>query len=199
MKKLLSVVLLIVLVVSLATTVKAATLSSESEALYNYISKDFKVAGKDVKLLNDYYLSTAQSYLAAHPIDKDTRALVESNLDEVLAIMDQQGVTNIFALKGNSQVEGLIKEAATALDLKVNYDPTTGNVVVKTANDTPLVTVSAKTAVANPSSSTSVVVPVTTPSLVQTDVVDYSYLVVPAVAIIAVAMFVVYKKLAKNA
>ena len=196
MKKLLSIVLLVVLVISLATTVRATT--ADADKLYDYISQKFTIAGKEVYLLSPAYLQIAKNYLSAHAedIDFDTQSFVEGNIKEVIKVMDEAGVTNVFDLNefDLNYVKTNVKGAAEALGLNVDYDPTTGKIVVKSGDEI-LVSTSAK-AIADIESN--VAVPLASPDLVQTDVVNYSYLVVPAVAMIAVAMFVAYKKLEAN-
>ncbi len=176
MKKLLSVTLLIVLVLTLATTVKAAT---PAEELYNYISGTFTIAGQEVKLLTDDQLVTAERYLSTHELTNDEYLHVRDQIVSTVDIMDEAGVTSVYDLEDAdlNKVKSNVKEAAETLGLTVNYDANKKTISVYDGT-----TLLETTSLDNANKA------------VQTDVVNYAYVAAPIVAIIAVAMFVGYKK-----
>jgi len=182
MKKVLSIALTVMLVFALATTVKAAT---PSEDLYAYVSKTFTIAGQEVKLLKEAQLVEVDRYLTQNSITEEQYNTVKTQIDNVVAVMNKAGVTDPRDLKGEDEanVKSYVNTAATALNLKVSYDAKNDTVIVKDANGNVITELGPDAFV----------------KLVQTGSTHYEYIAVPAVAIIAVAIVIGYKKVTANA
>ena len=181
MKKVLTVALLVVLLFALSTTVRAANFSQD---LYNYISGDFEVNGQKVKLLTDGQLKQAKDYLDTHAIeDPNVYADIKDNIAATVKIMNEAKVSSVFELEGVDLgvVKSYAKAVAEDLGLTIDYDPANNKIIVTDGEGNVVADIS------------------TVAGQVQTDVVNYGYLAIPVVAIIAVAMVAVYKKVEANA
>ena len=182
MKKLLSIALLIALIFGMATTVKAAT---PSEDLYAYVSKTFTIAGQEVKLLGNAELVKVERYLTENSITTEQYNTVKTQIDNVVAVMNKAGVTDVTKLTGANEeaVKGYVNVAASALNLTVTYNAKDDSVEIYNAEGK-LVDVTSTTSVTK---------------LAQTGATHYEYVAVPVVAIIAVAIVTIYKKVTANA
>ena len=180
MKKVVTIALLVVLVVSLATTVKAAT---ASERLYSYLTQTFKIAGQDVKVPQEY-LAEAERYLTTHEIEDTAYYQISYYVDCVVEEMDKAGITDFTKLEGEARtkVAEYVQAAADVLGLTVDYDANTQQIKVLDKDGSVITTFSLSD----------------TTKLTQTDLVHYGYIAIPAVAIIAVALVAVYKKIEAN-
>ncbi len=177
MKRLVSIALVLMLLLGLATTVQAAT---PSEDLYAYVSKTFTIAGQEVKLLSDADLVKVERYLNENSITEDQYNTIKTQIDKVVAVMDAAGVTDVTKLTGTDEenVKSYVSVAAAALDLTVTYN----------AKDDSVTILDASGKVIEQTSTTSV------HKLTQTGATHYGYVAVPVVAIIAVAIVAAYKK-----
>lgn len=182
MKKVLSVALVIMLIFALATTVKAAT---PSEDLYAYVSKTFTIAGQEVKLLDNAYLVEVETYLNQNSITEEQYNTVKAEIDKVVAVMNKAGVTDPKKLTGEDEanVKSYVQTAAAALNLKVTFDAKTDRVIVYDLNGNKITEIDPQAA----------------STLRPTGSAHYEYIAVPAVAIIAVAIVIGYKKVTANA
>ena len=183
MKKLVSVALLVMLVVTLATTVKAAT---PSEELYNYISGTFTIAGQEVKLLTSGQLVQAKRYLDTHELTNDEYLHVKDQIVSTIEVMNEAGVTNVFDLEGQDLefVKINAQAAAKTLGLTIDYNSSDRTFLIKETATGDVVASFLLDA---------------NNKLVQTDELHYEYIAISVVAIIAVAIVMINKKVTANA
>ena len=109
MKKSLTIALLIVmLVMSLATVVNAATSANLADKLYE------KGAAYKVKI---------ERYLSENPVSDETANAILAKADEVIAIMDEAGVKNYSKLTANqkSKIKAIATEAADLVDIQLVF------------------------------------------------------------------------------
>lgn len=179
MKKLLTVTLLVVLMLTIATTTMAAT---ESELLA-YVSKTFTIAGEEVSISASDKVKV-ERYLNEYEVTEEQADQVVAKIDEVVAIMNEAGVSDLTKLsqEDKQRVIAIANEAASILGLELKYDASTKEIsVYKEGKLIETTTLASST------------------TLAQTGSTNYAYIVVPAVAIIAIAIAVIAKKAKVNA
>ena len=134
MRKILSITLMLVAVLSLNLNVKAA---SEDELLA-HMTKTFQIAGGDVKLL-DSDVVKLERYLSENEITGEQADKIIANVDKIVAIMNSEGVRDPLKLNATKRKEvlNLAKEAASFAGASLTYDYT--NKVVSVYKDGKLV------------------------------------------------------------
>lgn len=113
MKKVLLSVILFVMVAVFATTMVNATTGAElPEAIYNKGSKYGVTQGHKVKM---------ERYLARHPITDDQANQVMAKVDEVVAVFENAGVTNMADLSNADlkKIQDISTEAASIVNVKI--------------------------------------------------------------------------------
>jgi len=181
MKKLVSVALVVMLIFALATTVKAAT---PSEDLYAYASKTFTIANTPVKL-DSYYLNELESYLNENSITQEQCNAIKAQIDNIVNAMDEAGVSDVYALTGEAEakVKSYVQAAAAVVNLTVTFNAKTDRPIIYDADGKKITELDPNAGkLLRPTGST-----------------HYEYIAVPAVAIIAVAIVIGYKKVTANA
>lgn len=179
MKKLLTATLLVVLMLTIATSAMAAT---ESELLA-YVSKSFTIAGETVQISSSDKVKV-ERYLNENEVTAEQADKVIAKVDEAVALMNKAGVSDVTKLSkaDKEKLMNIANEAASVLGLTLSYDASTGVVsVYKDGKNIESTSFESRT------------------TLAQTGSMDYAYVVVPAVAIIAIAMVVVAKRAKANA
>ena len=169
MKKTLTIVIIAVLALVLATTVVNATTKSELQA---YLTKSHTIAGKTVSLTSAE-IKQVKDYFAANDITDEQATFIKGKVDEAIAVMEAAGVSEVSKLSATDKQTVLNKaqEAAAKVGLSVN-------------SSTGVVTNNAGEVVFKP----------TDTKLVQTGASYVPYIVAAGLAIIAVAGIVIYKK-----
>ncbi|MBR0351137.1 MAG: LPXTG cell wall anchor domain-containing protein [Clostridia bacterium] len=113
MKKTLLSVILFVIVALFATTMVNATTGAElPEAIYNKGSKYGVTQSHKVKM---------ERYVAKHPVTDEQANQVMAKVDEVVAVLEKAGVTNIADLSSADlkKVQDLSTEAAAIVNVKI--------------------------------------------------------------------------------
>lgn len=113
MKKTLLSVILFVIVALFATTMVNATTGAElPEAIYNKGSKYGVTQSHKVKM---------ERYIAKHPVTDEQANQVMAKVDEVVAVLEKAGVTNIADLSSADlkKVQDLSTEAAAIVNVKI--------------------------------------------------------------------------------
>ena len=169
MKKVLTVLVLVaVLLVVAGTTVKATT---EAE-LVTYLTTSHKIAGKNASLTS-LEIKQVKDFFADHDITDEQAAYIKEKVDACIKILDDANTIDVTKLS-KSQKQALMgnaEEAAYKIGLTV--DTTTG--IVRDVDGT-------------------VVFVLPEGKLVQTGANYIPYAILAGVAIIAVAGTVIYKK-----
>ena len=114
MKKVLSVILLIVIVMACATNVKAIASSELSSRLYSIGAKYGMTQSDKIKI---------DRYLADYPITSAKADQVLAKAEEVANIMENAGVTDIRDLmpEQKEQVQEIANEAASIVGVTLTY------------------------------------------------------------------------------
>ncbi len=115
MKKSLTIALLIVmLVMSLATVVNAATSANLADKLYEKGAAYGLTKADKVKI---------ERYLSENPVSDETANAILAKADEVIAIMDEAGVKNYSKLTANqkSKIKAIATEAADLVDIQLVF------------------------------------------------------------------------------
>ena len=113
MKKTLLSVILFVIVALFATTMVNATTGAElPEAIYNKGSKYGVTQSHKVKM---------ERYIAKHPVTDEQANQVMAKVDEVVAVLEKAGVTNIADLSSADlkKVQDISTEAAAIVNVKI--------------------------------------------------------------------------------
>lgn len=167
MKKVLTISILVALVLMLACTVVKATTESELEA---YIKQTHTIAGKTVKLEADKVV-VVERYLSTHDLTDEQATVVKAKIDEGKALLNKAGVADYTKLSraDKQQLLKIGQEAAKALGLTMTYNASEKRVEV--FEGTKMLDSQ----------------PISKDILVQTGSNNIVYVVLAAVAIIAVA------------
>ena len=174
MKKTLKILVIAMLLITIATTVKAYT----NDELVTYLTSSKTVAGKTVNLSDDEK-GAIKKYLASNPLTDAEAEAVKAKVDAAIEIMDNAGTTDITKLSDED------KDTLLALANSV-ADIADVNLKVDTAKKTVTITDEAgKTVFAEK---------YTTRATLAYTGANYAMYILPVVAIIAVAMVVVIKK-----
>ena len=113
MKKTLLSVILFVIVALFATTMVNATTGAElPEAIYNKGAKYGVTQSHKVKM---------ERYVAKHPVTDEQANQVMAKVDEVVAVLEKAGVTNIADLSSADlkKVQDISTEAAAIVNVKI--------------------------------------------------------------------------------
>lgn len=174
MKKTLKIMIVAILLMVIATTVNAYT----NDELIAYLTSSKTVAGETVTLTSDEK-GAIRSYLEENPLSDEDAAKVKAQAEEVIAIMDAAGTTDITELSDadKSKITSLVNSAADIAGVVVNVDAGKKTVSVETK--------AGKTLFAED---------YTTRKTITYTGANYAMYIVPVVAIIAVAMVVVIKR-----
>lgn len=117
-KTLLSMVLFVVITLFATTMVNAATAATLPQEIYNKGSKYGVTQGHKVKM---------ERYIAKHPITDDQANQVMAKVDEVVALLEGAGVTNIADLSSADlkKLQDIATEAAAIVNVKIVWRGTT--------------------------------------------------------------------------
>ena len=120
MKKFL-ILLLMVFSFSFFPNVNAKT----EEELLDYMSKEFQVAGKEVKLADSDILKI-ERYLSEYEVSSSNCDTIIAKIDEVIKIMNKENVSDPTKLSKAKRQEVLtiLQEAATSAGASLTYDNT---------------------------------------------------------------------------
>ncbi len=175
MKKTIKILMLTMLLIALLVPMVKATTQSELE---EYVLGTHKIAGKDVSLSAENK-GKVKNFFKNNTLTDDQCTKIKAKIDEIIAIMNKANVSEPAKLssKDKSDIISLGQAAASIANCKLVVD--TANNTIELYKDGVLI------------DSTS-----TNPGqLVQTGTPNYAYVIVPSVAIIAVAVaFVIRKK-----
>ena len=119
---------------SFFTNVNAKT----EEELLDYMSKEFQVAGKEVKLADSDILKI-ERYLSEYEVSSSNCDTIIAKIDEVIKIMNKENVSDPTKLSKAKRQEVLtiLQEAATSAGASLTYDNT--NKVVSIYKDGKLI------------------------------------------------------------
>lgn len=114
-KVLISTVLFVIVAIFATTMVNAATGAELPNLIYEKGSKYGVTEGHKVKM---------ERFLAKHPVTDAQADAVMAKVDEVVAILEKAGVTNIGKLSSSDlkKVQDLATEAAAILNVKISWD-----------------------------------------------------------------------------
>ena len=175
MKKLLKVALLAVIFVAFAaSSVKAFT----NDELVEYLTSPKTVAGQTVELTADE-AGIIKKYFKSNKVSDETAAAIKSKVEEALALIEATGQTDITKIPTASKdkIEALGVEAGELVGVTVKVDRSKKTFTITDKNGKKLYVENY----------------VTRKALTYTGA-DYAIYIVPAVAIIAVAMVVIVKR-----
>lgn len=121
MKKSLSIALMLIISLSFNLNVNAKT----EDELLAYLSKTFNIAGVEVKLL-DSDIVKVERYLSENDITAENVDKIIGKIDQVVAIMNAEGVSDPLKLNDakRKEVLNLASEAATYAGASLTYDYT---------------------------------------------------------------------------
>ena len=179
MKRTIKILMLTLIVLALLIPMVKATTQNE---LQDYILGTHKIAGKDV-CLTDENKGKVKKFFSNNTLTDDQATKIKAKIDEGIAFMDKAGVTDLSKLT-TAQKKDLInlgKDAAAIAELTLVAD--SANNTIELYKDGVFI----ESISINPG------------ILVQTGTTHYSYIIVPSVAIIAVAVTLVLRKKKANA
>lgn len=179
MRKVLTVALLIVLVLTLASTIVKATTQSELEA---YLTKTHTIAGKEVSL-TDADKVKVERYLSENTLTEEQVAAIKAKVDEGIAIMEKAGVSDYTKLKKEDKTTllNIAKEAATIAGLTLTINSKDGTIEIYKGTTL----IEATSFQRN--------------KLVQTGENNFVWIGLAGIAIIAIATTIIVKKVRTNA
>jgi len=120
MKKVLTVMITIVMLVSLVTVVNAATPNEDMRA---FLAGSFTVCGSTVKL-SDTELVKVDKYLSTHTLTAEQVTDVKAGINDIVTYINNTGVKSVDKLTDAQKQTVLNKASDTAavLNLTVSYD-----------------------------------------------------------------------------
>ena len=177
MKKILTITILMVLVLTLGATMVKATTQSELE---EYLLSTFTVAGKTVSL-TEANKNRVQRYLSQNTITDEQATAIKAKVEEAIAFMNSKGVYEVTDLStaDKKEILSIAQEGLAIIGLTATYNTSDGSIEIY-KNGTLIEAVGKDPA-----------------KLVQTGTTNYVY-ILAGVAIIAVAATVVIKKVKTN-
>ena len=177
MKKLLTISILVVLVLTLACTAVKATTEAELEA---YAKQTHTIAGETVKLEASKVV-ILERYLSTHDVTDAQATTVKAKIDEAKALLNKAGVANYTKMSKADKQELLkiAQEAAQTLGLTLTYNSSERRVEVFEGTKKIYEEISPKIMIDSQ--------PISEDILVQTGSNNIVYVVLATVAIIAVA------------
>ena len=175
MKKTLKVILLAVILISIASSVMAYS----NDDLIAELTSSRTVAGKKVTLTADE-IGAVKKQLNANPLSDEEAAAIKSKVDSIISIMDEAGTTDVTELSDadKEKVKSLAVSAGNIADVNISFN--TGNKTFTVTNK------DGKTLYKENYT--------TRKTMTYTGATNNVVYIVPVVAIVAVAMFVVIKK-----
>lgn len=119
MKKVLRVAILLAIILLASTTMSKAATEDE---LIARLSKTYNVAGKTVKVPNEY-IKEAKRYVATYEITSEGADKVIAKIDEAVSIMNEAGQTDVNKLnkEQKNKLLSVAQDAAKAVNAKINY------------------------------------------------------------------------------
>ena len=186
MKKILQMTLALVMLLGFATSVNAAT----EQELIDHVSKSYPVAGKNVRI-RDEYINQLKQYLNEKELSSADAQTIIDDFDKAVAIMQAGKVTDPTKLSNKEDRKRLLdlgKDAASKLGISVTYS--NGKLLLVDATGKELPSVNVKTAL---------IVDGKTSGKLRPTGSDYTvYVAVSGLAVIAIAM-AGFRKLKENA
>lgn len=183
MKKILTISILFVMLISLCTTMVSATTGAElPDALYSIGAKYGATAGDKIKI---------ERYLADHPVTEAQANAIVAKANEIAAVLDNAGVTDVKKLSAaqKNQVKALANEAASIVGVTLVFK----NQNVEIYKDGKMIESTATpinvTPGAAPAASSS------TPKLVYTGNNGYTVLAIGSVVVALSAVAIIRKKI----
>lgn len=128
MKKVVKIVFAFVFMLVFFTTITRAATTDE---LIAYASKTFTIAGKQVKL-SDADVLKVKRYLSENPVTGSDADKIIAKANQIIAIMNEQGVSDPTQLskEKKNEVLGIAQEAAAITGATLTYDSTNKSVAV---------------------------------------------------------------------
>ena len=93
-------ILTILIVVSFVTISNAAT----KEELLNHITRTYTIAGEQIKISNSDYVKV-ERYFSKYPVDEQTADKIITKINEVVSLMNNEGISNPYKLKKEKKKE----------------------------------------------------------------------------------------------
>ena len=177
-KTIIMTLVLIAILLCSVSTVHATT----TDKLIQYASKTFTIAGEQVKV-SDADLVKIKRYLGEYPVTEDVADKIIAKAEEAIAFMNAEGVSNPAKLSKakKQQLLSIAQEAAELAGATLTYDATNKTIEIY-RNGKLYDSISIKAY-----------------KLVQTGNNNVAYIAITAVAIIAIATTVGYRKIKANA
>ena len=175
MKNLLRISLVFVLLLLVATTVKAAT----PEEFLKYITTPQAINGESVVLVTPAQKVQIERYLKVNDLSGDTLDYIEEQFDKAVDVMQEAKVTDYIKLDTVYKNKIIAIADETSAVTGIGYEPkANGSVVIENLDGTPFTIPSA--------------------TVKQTGSSNYAY-IIPVIAIVAVAIVIVTKRGLANA
>ncbi len=120
MKKLLTISIVLLLLLSITNVVKAAT----KEQFIDYVTKEVTLNGKQVSLFTKAQKVKLEQYLKQNDLSEDTLNYLEGKFDEGVKILKEAGVTSYKELKGAKRQEltSLVNDVSKTTKIKININ-----------------------------------------------------------------------------
>lgn len=133
MKKVLSIILMLVMGVALTTAVNAVT---PNEDLKAFLSGEFTVAGEKMKL-SSADLVQVDRYLADNPVTEEQVADIKAKVNDAVEYVNNTGVTDLSKLTTEQKKTVLSKAnaAAAVVGLTIDVNTKEGTVFVLSGSD----------------------------------------------------------------
>ena len=120
MKKLLTISILVIMILAVATTLVSATTQSELEA---YLTKTHTIAGKEVTLTAEQKVKV-ERYFSENTLTDEQATAIKAKVDEGIALMEEAGVSDPSQLSGSDKTAllNVAKEAAAEAGLTLTLN-----------------------------------------------------------------------------
>lgn len=173
MKKILTTITLAILICLIATSYVNAMTQSE---LQSYLTGAHTINGETVYASSEY-VTRIERYLSTHTLTDEQCAQIKAKVEEGISLLNKAGVTDPEDLskEDKAQLLSIGQSAAAIVDLTLTYN--SGIIELRDANGT-LIDSAGRDYY----------------KLVQTGSTNYAIIIVPVVALIAVAAVIVVKK-----
>lgn len=134
MKKCLKVLVLAVLLLLVATSVHAET--SANDYLYEELSKTYSVGNDSISASAEDKVRI-KKYLDTHTVTKEQADEVLTKVKELVKILNDNNTTDVAKLPANAKKDAInvAKDAAQALDLKLNVDTVSNIIEIRDSNN----------------------------------------------------------------
>ena len=129
MKKSIKLVLVSIIAAIICLGYTGVVNATAEEDLISFLSKSFNVAGQSVKIPSGY-VKEAQRYIDTYGVTDSEVAAIKSKVNEGVAIMNKEGVTDVTKLSKDSknQLMSVAQEAGAVVGATVTFN--TGTVTV---------------------------------------------------------------------